>query len=139
MAGPVVVSGNKAYSFLSEDEFIERYELLCDYLDENKNSNLQKIIEGLKNLPRYHPLHNTDFFVKNKKNGKSFLHLGAGSENITLINFLKQIGHDINLLDHLGRTPLYDACYATKLQSVISIELLHNPTEAQNYKFQQSN
>jgi hypothetical protein len=72
MAGPVVVSGNKAYSFLSEDEFIERYELLCDYLDENKNSNLQKIIEGLKNLPRYHPLHNTDFFVKNKKKESLF-------------------------------------------------------------------
>ncbi len=125
IAGSVVISGNKSYSLLSEDRFIERYELLDDYLKENQQSNFHQIIEKLRDLPSHHLLYNKDFFVINKKNGKPFLHIAAELENITLINFLKEMGHDINLPDRIGKTPLYDACYAIKLQSVISLLNYH--------------
>ena len=67
IAGSVVISGNKSYSLLSEDRFIERYELLDDYLKENQQSNFHQIIEKLRDLPSHHLLYNKDFFVINKK------------------------------------------------------------------------
>ncbi len=112
------------YSSISETEFNDRYQLLAAYIQANEaklnaNNLLQIRQGGLSNfLPDGDDLKGKNIFVVNQTNRKSFLHLAAAEENLSLITFLKETGHEIDRQDAQHKTPLYDACDELKLRSV---------------------
>lgn len=99
----------------TEVQFNQKYQTLVNYLNQQENKSFSEIVEALANLPDNHIL--KDLFVLNGA-GKSFLHLAAAKENLVLITFLKETGHDINLQDISNKTPLYEACENLKIKSV---------------------
>ena len=105
------------YASISNLNFNQRYQLLANYIEANKDKTIDDIQQGLNNLPNEHDLKNKNLFVLNQKR-KSFLHQAAAKGNLLLIKFLKETGHDINLQDIEHKTPLYDACDQLRLTSV---------------------
>ncbi|WP_342219393.1 ankyrin repeat domain-containing protein [Rickettsiella endosymbiont of Miltochrista miniata] len=112
------------YAPISETEFNNRYQLLAAYIQAdganlNANDFLKIRQAGLNNfLPDGHALKGKNIFVVNRTNRKSFLHLAAAKENLFLIKFLKETGHEIDRQDAQHKTPLYDACNELKLAAV---------------------
>lgn len=59
-----------------------------------------------------------NLLVKNEENGKVLLHQAAAEGNDWTIRFLKNTGHNVNIPDNSGLTPLYDACFHKELESI---------------------
>lgn len=103
------------YHELPETQFNQKYQALLSFLKLHENTLLPDILIALDQLPNDHIL--KDLFVVNAA-GKSFLHLAAAEENLELLAFLKETGHEINKPDNNNKTPLYDACEKLKIKSV---------------------
>ncbi|WP_342146152.1 ankyrin repeat domain-containing protein [Rickettsiella endosymbiont of Aleochara curtula] len=124
-ASSAVSYSKSAYKIVDQQYFNEVYTFLADFIETKINSNdlrirlndarmvnlyqwkneLYEKINKEFNRDDLHPL-----LIQNQVDGKILLHEAAAKGNNHVITFLKNTGHNINMQDSAGITPLTEAC-----------------------------